>query len=79
MLSAFSNFGWDQFDVHSSKELGFLGAKHLPFPSLTAGKGEVRGECSTKTMGIVNTKSNESELPWYKGEGRERKKSVYIE
>ena len=25
-------------------------------------------------MGIVNTKGNESVLPWYKGEGREKEK-----
>ena len=44
-----------------------------PFPAKQLGR-DVRGECSTKTMGIVNMKGNESVLPWYKGEGREREK-----
>ena len=44
-----------------------------PFPAKQLGC-DVRVVCSTKTMGIVNTKGNESVLLWYKGEGREWEK-----
>ena len=62
-------YGW----CISSKGLGFLNPKLLPFPAIWLGR-DVRGECSTKTMGMGNKISERGVLPCSKMKKSEKEK-----